>query len=163
MTLVMEGSLMLTGILKGHPQEYQVRQLQRSLSLPDIAKPIVQPHMTVLTYRDLKPLQKRTGKSYKEFREWMERVVPTLPPAPDVFINTSDVYTATGLAEKTFGWSCFLLLSDNLSFLDWRDEIMDALGVLLEDIDISRPFHISIANRTGPHDSVAKPTKEESE
>lgn len=157
MTLVIEGSLILKDVLNEHPQDYQVRQLQRDLRDDEEPMPwtaIAQPHMTILSSRDLKPLQKRSGMSNREFREWMKEMIPTFPPAPDVLINTQDVHSAAE-DEKA---SCYLRLSDNLSFLMWREEIMEALGVLIEDIDTSRFFHISIANLTGnPHDSVANP------
>jgi hypothetical protein len=114
--------------------------------------------MTILSSRDLKPLRKRMELSNNAFRKWMKEMIPTLPPAPEVIINTHDVHSASE-GEKA---SCFLHLSDNLSFLIWRDEVMDILGVVFDEIDTSRVFHISIANLTGnPHDSVANPRGEE--
>jgi hypothetical protein len=170
MNLVIEGSLMLADVLNGHPQEDEVRQLQRDnlrqmlvtsnilfmdedeLQMP--FKAIAQPHLTILSSRDLKPLQKRSGMSNKAFREWMKEVIPTLPPSPVLVINTRKIHTTTE-DEKT---SAYLRLSKNGPLSLWREEIMEALGVLVEDIDTSRFFHISIANLTGnPHDSVAKP------
>ncbi|MAA65004.1 MAG: hypothetical protein CL581_09550 [Alteromonadaceae bacterium] len=158
MSLVIQGSLILTDVLNGHPQDYQVRQLQEDCESRYGLIAIAQPHMTILTSRDLKPLQKRSGMSNREFREWMKEMIPTFLPAPDVVINASDVYSATE-GEKA---SCYLILSNYLSFLLWRAEIMLTLGVLGDDIDPSRFFHISIANLTGNRvDSVANPRGEE--
>jgi len=157
MSLIIQGSLILTDVLNGHPQEDQVRQLQEVCKSRRGHNAIAQPHMTVLSSRDLKPLQKRSGMSNREFREWMKHMIPNLPPAPD-FAFRNDVYFAKE-GEKE---SCYLQLDLSvLLVLMWREEIMEALGVLVEDIE-PRYTHISITNLTGNRiDSIANPRGEE--
>ena len=161
MSLVIQGSLMLENVLINHPQAGKVLGLQEVCTFCNDHVAIAQPHMTILSSRDLKPLRERMEMSNNAFRKWMKEMIPTLPPAPELVINT-DVFHKTRREsdDGSVKESHCLFLSNNISFLDWRDEIMDALGVRLEDIDISRPFHISITNLTGnPHDSVANPQR----
>ena len=159
MSLVIQGSLMLENVLINHPQAGKVLGLQEVCTFCNDHAAIAKPHMTILSSRDLKPLRERKEMSNNAFRKWMKSMISTFPPAPELVINTDVFHKARRESDDgSVKESHCLFLSNNDSFLDWRDEIMEALGVLVEDIDTSRFFHISITNLTGnPQDSVADP------
>lgn len=186
MTLVIQGSLMLENVLNGHPQDYQVRDIQRICNSRYGHIAIDEPHMTILSSRDLKVLKESKGMTNKAFKKWMKEMIVSLSfPSHEIVINTVSLRKSLRvLDDGSKKESCYLLPSNYFAIHTWREDVMKSLGVLntprgwavlnKEDgvVDIlpdgDRLLHISISNLTGnPHDSVSNPkdtpAKEESQ
>lgn len=154
-TLVFEGSLIIKDVLGGHPQQPSLIHVSNTPHHADLVM-IAEPHLSVLTSRDLKPLRERMLMSNRMFKEWMREQIPKLPSFPLLMIDTASYGEAKQV--RTDKHSLYYKIVNHDMLIEWRSSIMDFLGIRMKDIDATRPFHISFANRTGnPHDSVANP------
>lgn len=154
-TLVYQGSLMIKDVLGGHPQQPSLTHVSNTPHHADLVM-IAEPHLTVLSSRDLKPLRERMLMSNKMFKEWMREQIPKLPSFPLVMIDTASYGEAKQV--QTDKHSLYYKIVNHDMLIEWRSSIMDFLNIRMKDIDATRPFHISFANRSGnPQDSVANP------
>lgn len=148
---------MFTDIYDGNTHPQAREQLNKLASLAQergLSGAIANPHITLFSSRDLKPLRKRMELSNKGFKEWIRDMISSFPAAPPITLDMNHLF----MVEKDVNASAFLLLENETAIIEWSNEVMAHLGVLPKDIEEPHILHMSIANITGnPQDSVANP------